>query len=82
MIECFRDKNKCFFHEYIYRGENHLNIGLLGFGTIGTGVYELINLNKGRFAKNLDEKVVITKILDKDPNKKVYFRFSLTKIQH
>ena len=71
MIECFRDKNKCFFHEYIYRGENHLNIGLLGFGTIGTGVYELINLNKGRFAKNLDEKVVITKILDKDPNKKV-----------
>ena len=48
-----------------------MNIGLLGFGTIGTGVYELINLNKGRFAKNLDEKVVITKILDKDPNKKV-----------
>ena len=43
----------------------------MGFGTIGTGVYELINLNKGRFAKNLDEKVVITKILDKDPNKKV-----------
>ena len=48
-----------------------MNIGLLGFGTIGNGVYELINLNKGRFAKNLDEKVVITKILDKDPNKKV-----------
>ncbi|MEF9919290.1 MAG: homoserine dehydrogenase, partial [Eubacterium sp.] len=48
-----------------------MNIGLLGFGTIGTGVYELINLNKGRFAKNLDEKVVITKILDRDPNKKI-----------
>lgn len=71
MIKCFRDKYKCFFNEYIYRGENHLNIGLLGFGTIGTGVYELINLNKGRFAKNLDEKVVITKILDRDPNKKI-----------
>ena len=48
-----------------------MNIGLLGFGTIGTGVYELINLNKGRFANNLDEKAVITKILDRDPNKKV-----------
>lgn len=48
-----------------------MNIGLLGFGTIGTGVYELINLNKGRFAKNLDEPVKITKILDRDPNKKV-----------
>lgn len=48
-----------------------LNIALLGFGTIGTGVYELINLNKGRFADNLDEPVAITKILDKDPYKKV-----------
>ena len=48
-----------------------MNIALLGFGTIGTGVYELINLNKGRFADNLDEKAVITKILDKDPTKKV-----------
>ncbi|MDD2413853.1 MAG: homoserine dehydrogenase [Eubacteriaceae bacterium] len=48
-----------------------MNIALLGFGTIGTGVYELINLNKGRFADNLEEPVVITKILDKDPNKKV-----------
>ncbi|MBR0383234.1 MAG: homoserine dehydrogenase [Eubacteriaceae bacterium] len=48
-----------------------MNIALLGFGTIGTGVYELINLNKGRFADNLDEEAVITKILDKDPDKKV-----------
>ncbi|MDO4288361.1 MAG: homoserine dehydrogenase [Eubacterium sp.] len=48
-----------------------MNIGLLGFGTIGTGVYELINLNKGRFSKNLEEQAVITKILDRDPNKKV-----------
>ena len=48
-----------------------MNIGLLGFGTIGTGVYELINLDKGRFAQNLDEPVKITKILDKDPTKKV-----------
>lgn len=48
-----------------------MNIALLGFGTIGTGVYELINLHKGRFADNLDEPVYITKILDKNPNKKV-----------
>ncbi|MCH4072580.1 homoserine dehydrogenase [Pseudoramibacter sp.] len=48
-----------------------MNIALLGFGTIGSGVYELINLHKGRFADNLDEPVYITKILDRDPNKKV-----------
>lgn len=48
-----------------------MNIGLLGFGTIGTGVYELINMGKGRFAKNLEEPAVITKILDRDPSKKV-----------
>ena len=48
-----------------------MKIALLGFGTIGTGVYELINLNKGRFSNNLDEPVVISKILDKDPNKHV-----------
>lgn len=48
-----------------------MKIALLGFGTIGTGVYELINLNKGRFAENLDESAKITKILDKDPNKHV-----------
>lgn len=49
-----------------------MNIGLLGFGTIGTGVYELINLQgKSRFPENMEEPVVITKILDKDPNKQV-----------
>ncbi|NLN98207.1 MAG: homoserine dehydrogenase [Eubacteriaceae bacterium] len=48
-----------------------MKLGLLGFGTIGTGVYELINLNKGQFQKNIDEKSVITKILDRDPTKQV-----------
>lgn len=48
-----------------------MNIGLLGFGTIGTGVYELINLGKGRFSKNLEEPAYITKILDRDPHKQV-----------
>lgn len=50
-----------------------MNIGLLGFGTIGSGVYELINIpGKSRFPENLSEPVYITKILDKDPNKKIY----------
>ena len=49
-----------------------MNIGLLGFGTIGTGVYELINVpGKSRFPENMKDPVVMTKILDKDPNKKV-----------
>ncbi len=48
-----------------------MKLGLLGFGTIGTGVYELINLNKGQFQNNIDEKSVITKILDRDPAKQV-----------
>lgn len=49
-----------------------MNVGLLGFGTIGTGVYELINIaGKSRFHENMDDRVVITKILDKDPNKRV-----------
>ena len=48
-----------------------MNIGLLGYGTIGTGVYELINLNKGKLSQNAPESVIITKILDKDSTKKV-----------
>ena len=49
-----------------------MNIGLLGYGTIGTGVYELINLDKGKLSQNAPESVVITKILDKDLTKKVH----------
>ena len=50
-----------------------MKIGLMGFGTIGTGVYELINIQgKSRFSDSAAMPAVITKILDKDPNKKVY----------
>ena len=50
-----------------------MKIGLLGFGTIGTGVYELINIaGKSRFPENFSSPPHITKILDKDPDKKVY----------
>jgi len=52
-----------------------LNIALLGFGTIGSGVYELINLNKGKFAGNFTDvesrksSPVITKVLERDASK-------------
>ncbi len=52
-----------------------MNIALLGHGTIGSGVYGLINLNKGKFANNFTEftnrkiSPVITKVLERDPNK-------------
>ena len=52
-----------------------MNIALLGFGTIGSGVYELINLNKGKFAGNFTDlesrkaSPVITKVLERDTTK-------------
>lgn len=50
-----------------------MNIALLGFGTIGSGVYELINLNKGKFGSNFSdarkEIPVITKVLERDTTK-------------
>ncbi len=52
-----------------------MNIALLGFGTIGSGVYELINLNKGKFSGNFTDvesqkaSPVITKVLERDTTK-------------
>ncbi|WP_414733150.1 homoserine dehydrogenase [Acetobacterium carbinolicum] len=52
-----------------------MNIALLGCGTIGSGVYELINLNKGKFAGNFTDvesrksSPVITKVLERDASK-------------
>lgn len=52
-----------------------MNIGLLGHGTIGSGVYGLINLNKGKFANNFTEVTnrktspMITKVLVRNPNR-------------
>lgn len=48
-----------------------MNIGLLGIGTIGTGVYEQINRNLGKFADSVNIPSKITKILDKDTSKNV-----------
>ncbi len=46
-----------------------MNIGLLGLGTIGAGVFEQINLRNELFDQASGEHVRITKILDKDPSK-------------
>ena len=46
-----------------------IKVGLLGLGTVGTGVYEIIK-NKAEGIKKVTGKdVVITKILDKDTSK-------------
>lgn len=47
----------------------------MGHGTIGSGVYELINLNKGKFSGNFTDienrrvSPVITKVLERDASK-------------
>ncbi|WKY47509.1 homoserine dehydrogenase [Eubacteriaceae bacterium ES3] len=52
-----------------------MNIALLGHGTIGSGVYELINLNKGKFSGNFTDienrrsSPMITKVLERDTTK-------------
>lgn len=47
-----------------------MKIGLLGIGTVGTGVYEIINGEKGNYFANSEEKVHITKVLVRDIHKK------------
>ena len=47
-----------------------MKIGLMGLGTVGTGVVHLINQNDKNIEKKIGEKIEIKKILVKDPNKK------------
>jgi homoserine dehydrogenase len=46
-----------------------LKIGLLGLGTVGTGVYEIINHQRGNYFASSKEKAIITKILVNDIKK-------------
>lgn len=46
-----------------------MNIGLLGFGTVGTGVYEIINKRKDFFRSLIGKDLNINKILVKDTTK-------------
>ena len=47
----------------------HVNIGLLGFGNIGTGTYRTLELNKERIKEREGLDLAITKILVRDPGK-------------
>ena len=49
---------------------NTFNIALLGFGTVGRGLYEAIQINKDRFASELNAQLNIKKILVSDISKK------------
>lgn len=44
-------------------------IAMLGYGTVGSGVAELIYKNRDKFKKNLNEELVLSKILVRDINK-------------
>lgn len=47
-----------------------IKIGLLGIGTVGSGVYEIINNRKNELVQLLGEEIEISKILVNDINKK------------
>ena len=47
-----------------------MKVALLGIGTVGTGVYEIINEKKGNYFANTREPVEIVKVLVRDQNKK------------
>ncbi|MCT4620153.1 MAG: homoserine dehydrogenase [Marinisporobacter sp.] len=47
-----------------------IKIGLLGLGTVGSGVYEIINNPKNNLKRLLNKNVEISKILVRDKNKK------------
>ena len=46
-----------------------LKIGLLGLGTVGSGIYEIINQKKGNYFSNTKKDTMISKILVRDPHK-------------
>ena len=39
-------------------------IAVLGYGTVGSGVYEVLNTNRESIDKNADEKIRIKYVLD------------------
>lgn len=47
-----------------------INIGLLGLGNIGTGTYKTLEMNKSVIEKRTKTKFEITKILEKDTERK------------
>ena len=49
---------------------NTIKVGLMGFGNIGTGAYKTLEMNKATIAKNAGVNIEITKILEKDIDRK------------
>ncbi|WP_406542148.1 hypothetical protein [Clostridium ljungdahlii] len=45
------------------------NIAMLGYGVVGSGVAELISRNRYKFKDELDEELVISKILVRNVDK-------------
>ena len=41
-----------------------INIAILGFGTVGSGVAETLDINKDVIAKRVGEEIVVKHILD------------------
>lgn len=46
-----------------------IKVGLLGLGTVGTGVFEILNNKKAGIKKATGKDIEIAKILDRDPEK-------------
>jgi len=46
-----------------------VNIAMLGYGTVGSGVVELVNSNKDRFVKGMNVGLQVSKILVRDVDK-------------
>lgn len=46
-----------------------LKIGLLGLGTVGSGVYEIVNQKRGSYFSTTKKEIMISKILVRNPHK-------------
>src|SRR5665648_1130235 len=49
---------------------NTVKVGLMGFGNIGTGTYKTLEMNKTKIEENAGVNIEITKILEKDVDRK------------
>lgn len=49
--------------------DDAVNIGLLGAGTVGSGVVKLLRENESEISQRLGKKIIIKKILERNPEK-------------
>ena len=50
--------------------KDKIKIGIMGFGTVGTGAYEILRKNEDALKKQIGAAIIVEKILVKDLNKK------------